>query len=217
MLDRKDADPVPQEYRFDVVWRRFDRRQVKEYLNIELGTLITDRGAAMATVCDLVGLLEKNRAEADRLRERLDRVCRAPLTAPAVDERLRRLAELAHGEAEAIVAKARETAERPRVASLARSRRQEQRRRQVEDDFLLAMAARRLEAMSALAEYEAGRLAEADRLVRAADELARRRIASAATQVDALRQTHQRLADRLRAVRGLLVRANALVDSSARS
>jgi hypothetical protein len=42
MLDREDTDPVPQGYRFGVVWRGFDRGQVKGYPNMELGTLITD-------------------------------------------------------------------------------------------------------------------------------------------------------------------------------
>jgi colicin import membrane protein len=220
MVDH-DTDLVPPGYRFDVVWRGFNRRQVTKYLDIELGMLATDRDAAVATVCDLVGLLEQNRAETDVLRERLDRVCRAPLSPAAVDERLHRLAELAHDEATAIVAKARETAERLQVTSLERIRHQEERaerkRQQIEDDFLIAMAARRAESMRALADYETTHRAEAERLVREADDVARRRIASATTQVDALRETHRRLAGRLRTVRGLLVRACALLGPPAQT
>jgi hypothetical protein len=86
-------------------------------------------------------------------------------------------------------------------------------RQQIEDDFLIAMAARRIELMRGLCEYEAIRRAEADRLVRDATDDPTRRIASAAVQVDALREMHRRLAGRLRTARGLLVRACALVDS----
>jgi cell division septum initiation protein DivIVA len=217
----EDADLVPHGYRFDVVWRGFNRRQVREYLDIELGMLTTDRNAAMATMCDLAELLEQSRAEIDDLRERLDRVCQASLPPASVDERLRRLGELAHDEAAAIVASARETAERLQGASLERIRlqgeRTERRRQEIEDDFQIAMAARRTEAMRALAEYETTRRAEADRLVREADEVARRRIASATTQVNALRETHRRLAGRLRTVRGMLVRACALVGPPAQT
>ena len=219
MTEHEDVELVPPGYRFDVVWRGYHRRQVNEYLDAEVGTLVTDRDTAVVMAYDLAGLLEESRSQVDELRERLDRLCHTPLAPAAVEERLHRLIELAHAEAAAIVARARATAEHLHTMSFERTRQREAdaelRRQQIEDDFLIAMAARRTELMRGLCEYEAIRRAEADRLVRDAAEDATRRVASAAAQVVALRELHRRLAGRLRTTRGLLVRACALVDSEA--
>jgi colicin import membrane protein len=209
----EDVELVPPGYRFDVVWRGYHRRQVNEFLDIEVQTIAMDRDAAVDMVADLAGQIEASRSEFDALRARLNRLCRQPLAPASVDERLGRMIELVQGEASAIVTRARATAEHLRTASLERIRQQEEcadrRRQQIEDDFMIAMATRREESMRALREHEVIRRAEADRLVRDASEDARRRIASAAIQVDALRETHRRLAGRLRTARGLLGRACA--------
>jgi cell division septum initiation protein DivIVA len=107
-----DSDPVPLGHRFDVVWRGYDRRQVEEYLEVELRTLTEDRDAATRLVCDLARLLDDTRAQVYRLRERYDELCLAPFSADAVDARLRRLVELAHADASNIVMRARVRADR---------------------------------------------------------------------------------------------------------
>ena len=92
---------------FDVVWRGYSRRQVKEFIDRELRWLTADRDAAITMVCKLTSLLGESRAEVRRLRERFDEQCREPLPAGAVSERMRRLVEMAHAEAAQIVARAR--------------------------------------------------------------------------------------------------------------
>ena len=211
-----ERDPVPLGHRFDVVWRGYDRRQVNEYVDDELRALTLDRDAATTMVCDLVKLLDEARAEVWRLRERYDWLCRSPFAQDAVDERLRRRIELATAEASAIVVRARVRAEHIRVTAAERVAGAEAeaayRRRRVEEDFSLAMASRRTELMRGLREHEAACRAEAERLVRAADQAAARRVASAAAQVAALHAAQRCLVHRLRAVRGLFLRACALVD-----
>ncbi|HJQ47280.1 MAG TPA: chromosome segregation protein [Amycolatopsis sp.] len=75
----------------------------------------------------------------------------------------RKVLETARAEAESIATKAKE--ERDRLDAEA-----EQRRTQVEEDFEIAMASRRTEAMRVLAEQEAASKAEAERRVREATE-----------------------------------------------
>jgi cell division septum initiation protein DivIVA len=120
MAEHEDVELVPPGFRFDPVVMAYD----------------------------LAGLLEESRSQVDRLHERLDRLCHTPLAPAAVEERLRRLIELAHAEAAAIVARARATAEHIHTMSLERTRQREAYaelgRQQIEDDFLIAMAARRL-------------------------------------------------------------------------
>jgi hypothetical protein len=217
MGDHEIGALVPPGCQFDVVWRGYHRRQVREFLDTELRMVVSDRDAAVGMVYELARLLEESKAEIGCLRERLNRLYRAPLTPEVVDARLRSIVDLAHQQAAAIVAKARATAEHVRMASLERVRRQEEdaelRRRRIEDDFRIAMAARRTESIRALHEHEAICRAEAERLLYDAEASAQRRIRSATLQVNALRETHRRLAHRLRTVRGLLVRACGLVDS----
>lgn len=212
-----ESDPVPLGNRFDVVWRGYDRRQVEEYIEAELRTLTADRDAATALVCDLAGLLDEARAERWRLRERYDALCRAPLSASAVDARLRRQVEMAHAEASNIVMRARARAEHVRFAAVEDAARQAgaaaERRRLVEEDFRIAMSARRAEVMRDLCAHEAACRTEAERLVLDAQETAALQVAAATAQVESLWQVQQRLANRLRAVRGLFLRTYALVDA----
>jgi colicin import membrane protein len=209
-------DPVPLGYRFDVVWRGYHRRQVDEYVEVALRYLTADRDAAINLVCNLTRLLEQSRSQARHLRERYDRLCRTPLAPDALGERVRRVVQLAQAEASEIVTRARARAEHIRLGAAEDAARQlaraEQRRQQIEADFQTAMSARRAESLRRLRVYEAARRAEADRVVREAREEAARRLASAAAQVETLHDVQRRLAQRLRAVRGLFLRTCSLVD-----
>ncbi|MFE9748891.1 hypothetical protein ACFYOT_28635 [Saccharothrix saharensis] len=267
MVVAVDGDLVPLRADFDVVWRGYDRGQVRHYVEGvegELRVLAVDRDAAEARADDLARQLETARAEIRVLREHIDRISRTPIDPAALTERLRRMAELAHEEATEIAERARAVAEshwataeraaarvRERserlVAELDAQRRQaeaehralmreagekvlteareaEQRRRELDEraaalreqvrvDFELAMAARRAESLEAVAAEEAAARARADRLVRDAEEHARRIVADARERVDELRDRRDRIAAGLRGARELLAEANPLLHA----
>lgn len=105
---------VPLRTDFDAAWRGFDRRQVRHYVaavEADLRLLAVDRDAAVARADDLARELERARAEIRELREKLDRVCRTPVEPEALSERLRRMLELAHAEADEVTARARAAAD----------------------------------------------------------------------------------------------------------
>lgn len=105
---------VPLRTDFDVVLRGYERGQVQRYVQsveTDLRLLATDRDAAIARSEDLARELDALRAENARLRQRVDRISRAPIAPDALPERLRRMAELAHEEAAEITARAQAAAE----------------------------------------------------------------------------------------------------------
>lgn len=105
---------VPLRTDFDVQLRGYDRDQVRHYVHeteAELRLIAADRDAAVACAENLARQLETARAEIDRLRARIDRICRTPVDPAALSERLRRMAELATEEAAEITARARKAAE----------------------------------------------------------------------------------------------------------
>jgi colicin import membrane protein len=262
-----DGDLVPLRADFDVTWRGYDRGQVRHYVEgveAELRVLAVDRDAAEARADDLARQLETARAEIRALRRHVDRISRTPIDPAALTERLRRMAELAHEEADEITERARAVAEhhwataeraatrvRERserlVAELDAQRRQaetehrtlmreagerilattrqaEQRRRELDEraaalreevriDFELAMSARRAESLEAVAAEEAAARARADRLVREAEEHARRIVAEARQRVDELRSRRDRIAAGLRDARELLAQADPLLHA----
>lgn len=109
-----DVDLVPLRADFDVVWRGYDKRQVRRYVEgaeAELRVLAVDRDAAVARADDLARQLESARSEIRDLRERVDRISRTPIEPDALTERLRRMAELAHEEAAEVTTRARAVAE----------------------------------------------------------------------------------------------------------
>ncbi|MGW4113506.1 cellulose-binding protein [Actinosynnema sp. NPDC004786] len=262
-----DGDLVPLRSDFDVVWRGYDRAQVRRYVEGaegELRVLAVDRDAAEARADDLARQLETARAEIRVLREHIDRISRTPIDPEALTARLRRMAELANEEAAEITARARAVADshwataeraatrvrerserlvaeldaRRREAEaehrtlmreagerlLAATRQAEQRRRELDEraaalreevrvDFELAMNARRAESLEAMAAEEAAARARADRLVREAQEHARRIVAEARQRVDELRDRRDRIAAGLRGARELLAEADPLLHA----
>ena len=124
----------------------------------------------------------KAEADANELRQRYESMIN--------DQNQRRTAMEA--EHTALIDKTRaDAAEAERVATAERARldaQAEQRRNTVEEDFEIAMAGRRTEAMRALAEQEATSKAEAERRVREATEEATRRRQDSITDANARRQ-----------------------------
>ncbi|SDM63230.1 coiled-coil domain-containing protein [Allokutzneria albata] len=109
------ADLLPLRIDFDMVWRGYDPFQVQRYVReseSDLRLLAADRDAAVARADDLAETLAELRSENARLRAKIDRLCRAPLDAAALSERLQRMVELAREEAEEITRRATAAAER---------------------------------------------------------------------------------------------------------
>ncbi|WP_327563961.1 hypothetical protein [Actinophytocola sp.] len=246
-----EVELVPLRTAFDVVWRGYDRRQVKEFVrHAEAESRLTtaDRDTATAQVEELAAQLEELRSENRRLRAKLDRVCHTPIEPDALTERLSRMQELARDEAAEITARAQAAAEdtwasaeqaglrmqeryqrliaeldvqrlemqaehhqlisctRAEVNAMTNQAEQHRRqldqqaalrRQEVENDFEIAMAARRTDTMRTLAER-----------VAAAEAQARKMLDDARREVTALHQvrdhvfaqlddTHQLLADAL--------------------
>jgi hypothetical protein len=140
----------------------------------------------------MAGLLDESRFDVRCLRERLDRVCQAPLSPQAVGDRMGRLVDLARGEASDIVTRARAIAEHIRVRAAEDAARlaavAEERRARAEEDFQLALAARRADALRSLREYEAACRAEAERVLDDARYEAARQIGFALSQVDIMQR-----------------------------
>ncbi|GLZ27885.1 hypothetical protein Lesp02_00750 [Lentzea sp. NBRC 105346] len=105
---------LPLRTDFDVRWRGYDHEQVQHYVREvegELAVLTADRDSALARAESLARQLEAARTENAELRARADRICRTPVDPDALSERLRRMVELAHAEAEEITTRARIAAE----------------------------------------------------------------------------------------------------------
>ncbi|MBM7772668.1 chromosome segregation ATPase [Actinokineospora baliensis] len=124
-------------------------------------------------------LRAKAEADASALRQRYEKLI-AELDArrAEMEAEHRGVVDKARTDAEQTVARARSEAARIEAES-------EQRRTTVEEDFDIAMSARRTEAMRSLAEQEATSKSEAERRVREATEEANRRRHDAATEATA--------------------------------
>jgi cell division septum initiation protein DivIVA len=227
---------LPLRTDFDVRWRGYDHEQVQHYVHQvegELAVLTADRDAALARAESLSRELEAVRTENAELRARVDRICRAPIDPGALTERLRRMVELAHAEAEEITTRARIAAEQDwanahRAADRLRRRAEhvvaelDRRRADAEAEHreLMDRAHAQVEAMTRQAERrrrelddQAARLrkqiqADFEQAVaqRRAEARARadRIVADAERRVDLLNRQRERIAEELRAAQALL-------------
>jgi cell division septum initiation protein DivIVA len=219
---------LPLRTGFDVAWLGYRRDQVQYYVGEaerDFALLAADRDAAEARAVSLARNLEAAREENRVLRDRIDRLCRQPLSPEAVGERLRHAVDAALTEAAAIVeragaieghvwASAQQThaehrdllaTTRERMTRLVRegeARRlaldeaAAKQRAQVQEDFELALALRRKESLRDAQLIEETARLRADRMLR-----------EAARQVEVLREHRDRVADVLRVVHSLLGKA----------
>jgi cell division septum initiation protein DivIVA len=163
--------PLPES--FALTFRGYDREQVDERIDellTEIGLLTADRDAAVAEAENLAQRLEQARSDNAALRARADRLCRTPADPAAVGDRVRHLLQLAHAEADGVVATARE-----RAAAIVREA-EETAARRLEDARALAAreteyARRRAEHLAAIERRTADRLREADAVLAEAAEL----------------------------------------------
>ncbi|GAB2809935.1 hypothetical protein [Lentzea nigeriaca] len=219
---------LPLRTGFDVVWLGYRRDQVQYYVaetERDFALLAADRDAAEARAVSLARNLEAARSENRALQDRIDRLCRQPLSPDAVGERLRHAVDAALSEAAAIVERASAIEDhvwasarqihaehldllattRERMSRLVREGEARRRaldeaaaghRAQVEEDFSLALALRRKESLRDAQLIEETARLRAERMVR-----------EARRQVEVLREHRDRVADVLRVVHALLGKA----------
>jgi cell division septum initiation protein DivIVA len=222
------AELVPLRTAFDVAWLGYRRDQVQHYVGVterDFELLAADRDACEERARSLARALEAAREENRALRDRIDRLCRQPLSPDSVGERLRHAVDAALAEAAAIVQRASAIEEhvwtsaqqahaehrdllattRERMSRLvlegeARRRALDEaaarQREQVAEDFELALALRRKES-----------LREAQLVEETARRRAERMVREASRQVEVLREHRDRVADVLRIVHALLGKA----------
>lgn len=219
---------VPLRTGFDVAWLGYRRDQVQHYVGVterDFELLAADRDAAEARAESLARRLEAAREENRALRDRIELLCRRPLSPDSVGERLRHTVDAALVEAAEIVERAgavenhvwdsarqihaehRDLLATTRERLTRMIREGEARRRaldeaaarhraQVQEDFELALALRRKESLRDARIIEETARMRAERSVR-----------EAARQVEVLREHRDRVADVLRVVHALLGRA----------
>jgi cell division septum initiation protein DivIVA len=128
-LDSRE-ELVPLRTDFDVVWRGFNRAQVRQYsddVETKLQLMTADRDALASYAEDLVRRLEAAVAENIELRGKIDQISRIPIEPDALQERSRRMIELTREEADEITARAQAAAEHSRVAAEEAAERQRDR------------------------------------------------------------------------------------------
>ncbi|WP_372664869.1 hypothetical protein [Amycolatopsis kentuckyensis] len=163
--------PLPES--FALTLRGYDRDQVDERIDellTEIRLLTADRDAAVAEAETLARRLEQARSDNAALRARADRLCRTPADPAAVGDRVRQLLELAHAEADGVVAAARQ-----RAAAIVREA-EETAARKLDDARARAAgeadyARRRAEHLAAVERRTAERLRKIDAFLAEAAEL----------------------------------------------
>jgi vacuolar-type H+-ATPase subunit H len=113
MARPEDRELVPLKPGFDVVWHGFDRVQVKQYLDdldAETKLLAADRDAALSQVADLTEQLTASHARAQQLNKQVHGLAELPKNADDLDDRCRRMVQLAQHQAAEITARAQAAA-----------------------------------------------------------------------------------------------------------
>jgi hypothetical protein len=209
-------DQALREAGFGLAWCGYSRADVQEYVRraeAELGLLAADRDAAATHAEALAARVEALITENTELRSVIDGISRCPIDPDALQERSRRMVELVREEAAEITRAAKAAAGRADERRLWLDKESARKRRDAENDFGAAMAARRAEALRGIAELEAAAKAEAETLIGNAKQEARRLAAEVERQVEAVNAVRARLAGEVRSAQDLL--ANCLPESAA--
>ena len=113
MARPEDRDLVPLKPGFDVVWHGFDRAQVKQYLEDleeEIKLISADRNAALSQVADLTEQLRSAHTRITELNKQVAELVELPKNLDDLDDRCRRMVQLAHHQAGEITARAQAAA-----------------------------------------------------------------------------------------------------------
>ncbi|HWE90874.1 MAG TPA: cell division protein DivIVA [Pseudonocardiaceae bacterium] len=113
MARPEDRDLVPLKPGFDVVWHGFDRAQVKQYLEDledEIKLISSDRDAALSQVSDLTDQLTNSHSRIADLNKQVTELVELPKNTDDLDERCKRMVQLAHHQSSEITARAQAAA-----------------------------------------------------------------------------------------------------------
>jgi chromosome segregation ATPase len=200
-------DKALREAGFGMAWRGYSRGDVQDYVRraeAELGRLAADRDATADHAETLAARVTKLIAQNNGLRSVIDGICRSPIDPDALQERSRRMIELVREEAAEITRGARATADRADEHRLYLDKESLRRRRDAENDFGVAMAARRETAFREIAELKAAAQAEADEVLRQAEEEAKRLVTEVERQLEAVNEVRARLVGEVKKCQDLL-------------
>jgi chromosome segregation ATPase len=113
MARPEDRELVPLKPGFDVVWHGFDRAQVKQYLEDledEIKMISADRNAALSQVADLTEQLRSAHTRIADLGKQVTELVELPKNPEDLDDRCKRMVQLAHHQAAEITARAQAAA-----------------------------------------------------------------------------------------------------------
>jgi cell division septum initiation protein DivIVA len=113
MARPEDRELVPLKPGFDVVWHGFDRAQVKQYLEDledEIKLISADRNAALSQVADLTEQLRSAHARITDLGKQVTELVELPKNPDDLDDRCKRMVQLAHHQAAEITSRAQAAA-----------------------------------------------------------------------------------------------------------
>lgn len=113
MARPEDRELVPLKPGFDVVWHGFDRAQVKQYLEDledEIKLISADRNAALSQVADLTEQLRSAHSRITELGKQVTELVELPKNPDDLDDRCKRMVQLAHHQAAEITARAQAAA-----------------------------------------------------------------------------------------------------------
>ncbi len=113
MARPEDRELVPLKPGFDVVWHGFDRAQVKQYLEDledEIKLISADRNAALSQVADLTEQLRSAHSMVTELNKQVTELVELPKNPDDLDDRCKRMVQLAHHQAAEITARAQAAA-----------------------------------------------------------------------------------------------------------
>ncbi|HEX4700717.1 MAG TPA: hypothetical protein VH352_01190 [Pseudonocardiaceae bacterium] len=113
MARPEDRELVPLKPGFDVVWHGFDRAQVKTYLEDledEIKLISADRNAALSQVADLTEQLRSAHSRMTELGKQVTELVELPKNPDDLDDRCKRMVQLAHHQAAEITARAQAAA-----------------------------------------------------------------------------------------------------------
>lgn len=113
MARPEDRELVPLKPGFDVVWHGFDRAQVKQYLEDledEIKLISADRNAALSQVADLTEQIGSAHSRITDLGKQVTELVELPKNPDDLDERCKRMVQLAHHQAAEITARAQAAA-----------------------------------------------------------------------------------------------------------
>ncbi|MEU6645645.1 cell division protein DivIVA [Saccharomonospora sp. NPDC046836] len=120
MASEHDNRLLPLRRDFAQAWHGFERNQVLQYvdhLEAQLRRVLADRDSAMAQASTMSRELENARLEISKLVRRVEELKKPPERMEDLDERMQRTIQLAHTQADEIVTRAQEAAEKNWVES----------------------------------------------------------------------------------------------------